>query len=42
MGHVNAQMIMGLLGTVQAGFIALDIDHGTGAIEAAARVIAQG
>lgn len=42
MGHVNAQMIMGLLGTVQAGFTALDIDHGTGAIESAARVIAQG
>ncbi len=42
MGHVNAQMIMGLLGTVQAGFAALDIDHGTAAIEAAARIIAQG
>jgi len=42
MGHVNAQMIMALLGTVQAGFCALDIDHAPGAIEAAARVIAQG
>ncbi|CUH52504.1 pyridoxal-phosphate-dependent aminotransferase family protein [Shimia marina] len=40
MGHVNAQMIMGLLATVQSGLIALDIPHGSGAIEAAARVIA--
>ena len=42
MGHVNAHMIMGLLGTVQAGFVALDIEHGCGALDAAARVIAQG
>jgi len=35
-------MIMGLLGTVQAGFVALDIEHGCGALDAAARVIAQG
>lgn len=41
MGHVNAQMIMGLLATVQTGLIALDIPHGPGAIEAAARVIAK-
>ena len=41
MGHVNAQMIMGLLATVQAGLIALDIPHGAGAIEAAAKVIAE-
>ncbi len=41
MGHVNAQMIMGLLATVQAGLIALDIPHGVGAIEAAAKVIAE-
>ena len=40
MGHVNAQMIMGLLGTVDAGLKALDIPHGGGAVEAAARVIA--
>lgn len=42
MGHVNAQMIMGVLGTVQAGLIATGIDHGAGAVDAAARVIAQG
>ncbi|MBO6897660.1 MAG: alanine--glyoxylate aminotransferase family protein [Shimia sp.] len=41
MGHVNAQMIMGLLATVQTGLIALDIPHGPGAIEAAAWVIAE-
>lgn len=41
MGHVNAQMIMGLLATVQTGLIALDIPHGSGAIEAAAKVVAR-
>lgn len=42
MGHVNAQMIMGLLGTVQAGLCALEIPHGSGAVDAAAGVIARG
>jgi alanine-glyoxylate transaminase/serine-glyoxylate transaminase/serine-pyruvate transaminase len=42
MGYVNAQMIMGLLGTVEAGLCALNIPHGQGAVDAAARVIAQG
>ncbi|GAA6179959.1 aminotransferase class V-fold PLP-dependent enzyme [Shimia sp. NS0008-38b] len=41
MGHVNAQMIMGLLATVQAGMIAMDIPHGPGAVEAAAKVVAR-
>ena len=41
MGHVNAQMILGMLATVQAGLQACDIPHGTGAIEAAAKVIAE-
>ncbi len=41
MGHVNAHMIMGVLGTIQAGLSALDIPHGRGALEAAADVIAQ-
>ena len=40
MGHVNGQMIMGLLGGVEAGLTALDIPHGRGALEAAAQVIA--
>lgn len=41
MGHVNAQMIMGMLSTVQTGLMALDIPHGSGAIEAAASVLAE-
>lgn len=40
MGHVNTQMIMGVLGTMEAGLIALKIPHGKGAVEAAASVIA--
>ena len=42
MGHVNGHMIMGLLGGIQAGLTALNIPHGTGALDAAAQVIAQG
>jgi alanine-glyoxylate transaminase/serine-glyoxylate transaminase/serine-pyruvate transaminase len=41
MGHVNAQMIMGLLGGIETAFVALDIPHGPGALEAAARELAQ-
>lgn len=41
MGHVNAQMILGMLATVQTGMRALDIPHGSSALEAAADVIAQ-
>jgi len=40
MGHVNGHMIMGLLGGIDAGFKALDIPHGSGALSAAAEVIA--
>jgi len=39
MGHVNGHMIMGMLGGIEAGLSALKIDHGPGALEAAARVI---
>ena len=39
MGHVNAHMVMGSLGVIEAGLIALDIPHGTGALSAAAKVI---
>ena len=42
MGHVNGQMIMGLLGGIEAGLRALSIPHGRGALEAAADVIASG
>lgn len=40
MGHVNGQMVLGLLGGIGAGLAALDIPHGRGALEAAAAVIA--
>lgn len=36
MGHVNGHMIMGALGTIDAGLKALGIPHGSGALEAAA------
>ncbi|THD75874.1 alanine--glyoxylate aminotransferase family protein [Thalassobius vesicularis] len=42
MGHVNAQMVMGLVGSIQAGFDALKLPYGPGALDAAARVISQG
>ena len=41
MGHVNAHMVLGMLGAVDAGLSALEIPHGSGALEAATRVIAQ-
>ncbi len=40
MGHVNGQMIMALLGGIDAGLKALDIPHGRGALDAASSVIA--
>ena len=42
MGHVNGQMIMGLLGGMEAGMRALDIEHGKGALDAAAEVLGAG
>lgn len=39
MGHVNAHMVMGALGVIEAGFAALEIPHGAGGVSAAARVI---
>ncbi|NNE53158.1 MAG: alanine--glyoxylate aminotransferase family protein [Sulfitobacter sp.] len=42
MGHVNGQMIMGMLGGIEAGMRALDIAHGPGALDAAAEALAQG
>ncbi len=40
MGYVNAQMIMGMLGTIETGLMALNIHHGSGACEAAAKKLA--
>ena len=42
MGHVNAQMVMGALGTIEAGLRGLAVPIGTGGLEAAAQVIAEG
>ncbi len=39
MGHVNAHMVMGVLGTIEAGMKALDVPYGPGALSAAADVI---
>lgn len=39
MGHVNAHMVLGVLGTVEAGMSALGIPHGKGAVEAAAKAL---
>ena len=38
MGHVNAQMVLGMLGTVEAGMRALEIPFAPGGLEAAAAV----
>ncbi len=40
MGHVNAHMTLGMLSVIEAGLIGLGIPHGSGGLEAAARVIA--
>ena len=42
MGHLNAQMVMAMLGSIETAFHALDIAHGAGALSAAAKVIAKG
>ncbi len=40
MGHLNPHMLLGTLATMEAGLQALAIDHGAGAVAAAAAVIA--
>ena len=40
MGHVNAHMTLGALAVMDAGLKALGIAHGSGALEAAAKVVA--
>ncbi len=40
MGHVNAHMVLGALGAIDAGLKAIGVPHGPGALEAASRVIA--
>ncbi len=41
MGHVNAHMVLGVLGVIEAGMVALEIAHGAGALAAGAQVIAR-
>lgn len=41
MGHVNAQMVLGLLGSIETGLIALDIPHAPGGVGAAAESLAK-
>ncbi len=40
MGHVNPVMVLGTLASIESALIACHIPHGTGAIEAVAKVIA--
>ncbi len=40
MGHVNAHMTLGVIAVMEAGLLALNIPHGPGAVDAAARVVA--
>ena len=40
MGHLNGHMVMGMLGGLEAGLTALDVPRGSGALEAAAAVMA--
>ena len=42
MGHVNGHMVMGMLGGIETGLQALNIPHGSGAVEAAAKILATG
>jgi alanine-glyoxylate transaminase/serine-glyoxylate transaminase/serine-pyruvate transaminase len=40
MGHVNAHMVLGALGVIEAGLAALAIPHASGGVTAAARTLA--
>ena len=42
MGHVNAHMVLGVLGAMDGGMKALGVAHGSGALEAASAVISKG
>ncbi len=39
MGHVNAHMVLGTLASMQAGFDALELPYGRGALDAAAKAL---
>ncbi len=42
MGHLNVPMVMGVLGTIDSALKALDIPHGSNALNAASQVISNG
>ena len=42
MGHINVHSVMGIIGAIDASMKALGIQHGNGAVEEAAKVIAEG
>ena len=39
MGHVNAPMMLGALGVIEMGLIALDIPHGSGGTQKAMNIL---
>ena len=41
MGHINAHMVLGVIGAIEAGLEALEIPHGRGGIAAATKIIAK-
>jgi alanine-glyoxylate transaminase/serine-glyoxylate transaminase/serine-pyruvate transaminase len=41
MGHVNMHMVLGMLASVNAGMMALGVPHAAGALDAAAKVLAE-
>jgi len=41
MGHVNAHMVLGVIGAIETGLVKLGIPHGSGALAAAAQVLAE-
>ncbi len=41
MGHLNRQMVMGMLGAIDTALKTLNIDHGNGALEAASAAMAE-
>ena len=41
MGHVNAPMVLGTLGVIEMGLVALGIPHGAGGVQAAVDYLAR-
>ncbi len=41
MGHLNAQMVLGVIGAIETAFVALDIPHSSGGVTAATAFLAE-